>query len=143
MADAAALSKLVKRPVAHGYLFPSALNFGQWYKMLSIVRKKKESDKHDGEGSATKHREWKKKTAFDIKGVSLYYTLEVGNMVTRIISRKAHYVNISEEGMHFWRKGLPYRDVVARVSNNSHGKVSTVRTWRTNEIDGIALLSGT
>lgn len=54
MADVIVLYKQLKRPGAHGYLFRSALQFGEWSNIISRTRQEDDSDSSVGEGTAIK-----------------------------------------------------------------------------------------
>lgn len=45
---------------------------------------------------------------------------------------KARHVNVWEQSMHFWRKGLSYKDVLSHVNNEWHGKATTRYPWWKN-----------
>lgn len=94
--DTVALCKWVMRPGAHVLRFCPALQFSQWYKILSRPGKEKDSDSARGGGIVTKAGEEKKKKVFVVDGVSLYYSREVRNIKSSNFTPDAHHVRVVE-----------------------------------------------
>lgn len=113
---AVAFCKRVMRPQAHGHLFCSPSQFGQWYRVWSNAREEEESDSNAGESIASKENERKKKTVFGFGRVPLHYTREVEIVVTSICSHKAHYVDASEQPAQLEENGFSYGNVLCHVS---------------------------
>lgn len=129
MSDAVALCNGVMRPGAHGHLKFYALQVTQWCKMLSRRREQEDSERNCGDNIATKVVEGKKRAVFEVEGVLLHLTEEVGNTVTSIISHKAHHVDVCEQPVHFCRKTPSNGDVLFHVSKEGRGKVPTKHPW--------------
>lgn len=72
--------------------------------MLSGAREKK-SRSDDGKYVAKMDGVTKEKAVFGVPGAPLNYTREVGSAVSGTSNRKAHYVSVYEEVVHFWGKG--------------------------------------
>lgn len=66
----------------------------------------------------------------------MYYTLEAGNMMSSNFRRKVYLVNVSEQAVHFMRKGPSYVDVLSHINYKRYGRVPTRHRWCTNEMDG-------
>lgn len=61
----------------------------------------------------------------DVEDVPLPYKREVGSIMTKILSRHAHRVNVREHAVHFGRKGSSYADVLSHVNYEWNEKVPT------------------
>lgn len=90
--------------------------------MLSKARKEDERDGDGGAGIVTGESKGKKETVSEVKGVSLYYTREVGNMMGGIFSRSTHHVNVYEQAAHSRKKCMSYGDMFSRLRYEGHGK---------------------
>lgn len=84
-----------------GHLFCSALQVGKRYKMLSRAKEEEESNNENGEDSAIKSGDVKKKVLFEIELAPWLYAPKVVNVTTNIFSRKAHHLNAFEEAVYF------------------------------------------
>lgn len=73
------LCKQVMRPVAHGHLFCSTLQFGQLCRMFSMAKTEEERDSDGGGRIAAKVGEGIKKADFEVGGVPLQCTRNVWN----------------------------------------------------------------
>lgn len=78
---------------AYSHSISSALKFGQWHKILSGAREKDDSDIDDGEGSATRDSEGKKKAVLRVEGFLWQRTQNMGNVMTRKLGCGDHHVN--------------------------------------------------
>lgn len=93
--DAVDLCKMFIRSGALGHLFRSALQVGQWYKILSKVTEKEDIDGDGGEGIVNK-------AVFNVERVPLHYTGEVGNMVASILRSRPDHLNVWKQAVRVW-----------------------------------------
>lgn len=70
----------------------------QCYKMISRTKEEEHCGSNVRKGAETKEGESKKKATFEIIGVPLHYSTEVGNTSTCILSRKAYHIDVREQG---------------------------------------------
>lgn len=70
-----------------------------------------------------------KKAIFWIEGATLHYAREVGSVMTKIFSRKAHYVTFFENAEHFRRRESTNEDILSHVYYEGRRKVSTKCLW--------------
>lgn len=124
VANATELCKGVIRLGAQCHLFRSALQFGQWYKILSGAKGKENCGSHGGEDIATKDGE-DKKAVFEVQGVPLRYTREVGCMMTSILGSRADQIDIFEQSALFRRKRSSCGHMLRHMKYEWHGKVTT------------------
>lgn len=72
--------------------------------MLSREGEEKESGTDGGEGIATEEGESTMKTAFEVEGVPLHYSLELGNTMTSILSLQDHHFSVCKQAVYIWKK---------------------------------------
>lgn len=122
--DAVALCIWVIWAGDHGCMFSSALQSGQWYRMLSRSRKE-ESDSDDGKGSVNEDDKREKKAVFEVKDVPQHYSREVRDIMTRFVCREAHQTNFYENTVHFRRKWSSCGHVLCHVVCGGHENIHT------------------
>lgn len=74
---AVSLRQQVMRSNTSGHLYCSALQFRQWYNLLSRKSEKEKSARDDGDGNVTKEVERRKKAVFEVEGIPWHYSREV------------------------------------------------------------------
>lgn len=86
------------RPGSHAHLFCSGVQFGLWYKIPSraIEGENSDSDSDNGNGISTQEAEGREQIVFDVQGVPLHCTRDMGNMMTSKCSHKTHHVRVYE-----------------------------------------------
>lgn len=100
--------------------------------MPSGATGEEDSKSDGGEAIATKKGKGIKKEIFDVGEVRLLYIRKARNMITSILSRKAHHDNVSEQTVHVLRKRSLYEDVLSGVNYVEQGKVRTRHQQREN-----------
>lgn len=97
--------------------------------MPSYTNDDGESGSDDGEGSATRAGEMKKKAVFDVDSFPFHYTGEVENIMIRDINRKAHDGTICEDAVLFWRKASSHGYDLSHVNYEENCNVPTTHLW--------------
>lgn len=108
--EAGALGKLVMGPWADGYLFCSAIQFSQYYKIQSREREEEDSDSDGTETISTEENKYKKRAILEVEDVTMYYNRETAHMRSSNFSRKAHHAHAFEHAVHVWREASSYGD---------------------------------
>lgn len=112
MVDTVVLCTGVITQGAQSHLCCSALESAHWYTMLPKAEEDEDSDSDGSEEIATEEGEDMKKTDFEVGGVSMHNTREVGNMMNSKFSNKAHHVSVREQAVHVWGRRSSMRYVM-------------------------------
>lgn len=132
MADGVSPCKQVMKLEARKHVFRYTLQFGQWFEIISKAKRKVDKDGDSGESnedSATEEGEGKRNGGPEVKCDPLYYTREMGMLMTRLLSCKSHYVNNYHVVVLFWREHSLYGDVLFLVNYGRHGTVPARYPW--------------
>lgn len=72
-----------------------------------------------------RNSEGKKRAVLGVEGITLHYTGEVGNMIIKKFTIKAHHANVCDETVHFGKKWSSHHDALSHIDYEGHGYALT------------------